>query len=279
MPSQRQISDSSPAGATAKGREKPSGAAKSPPPTTTRLSCSRPRRGRRAAAKRLPESARQCPERAASSKSPNSSGRSSSTSSDPRAPELLTPWQRAAIPPTPQSPRSRGRCLGSRAAGPALLGPWGFASCRAIGTVHTSRPLPRSTPSRGAQPSAHRSSRGISGHGPGVGGRQEVRAGRSSCLGRRRAQRSRGFRRAGTGFAWRFPRCSEGGTGGAPVSSPGRDAAPRARGCETQRPADLALTACRPPPPAPGSLSLWVNWIAGLRLEPRMLLQLRAAPH
>lgn len=227
MPSQRQISDSSPAGATAKGREKPSGAAKSPPPTTTRLRCSRHRRGSRAAAKRLPESARQCPERAASSKSPSSSGRSSSTSSDPRAPELLTPWQRAAIPPAPQSPGSRG----SRAAGPASLGPWGFASCRAIGTVHTSRPLPRSTPRRGAQPSAHRSSPGISGHGPGVGGRQEVRAARSSSLGRRRAQRSRGFRRAGTGVAWGFPRCGEGGTGGAPVPSPGPDAAPRARSC------------------------------------------------
>lgn len=196
-----------------------------------------------------PESARQFPERAASSKSPSSSGRSGSTSSEPRAPELFTPWQRAAIPPAPQSPGSRGRSLGSRAAGPALLGPWGFASCRAIGTVHTSRPLPLSTPRPGAQPSAHRSSPGISGHGPGVGGRQEVRAARSSCLGRRRAQRSRGFRRAGTGVAWGFPRYGEGGTGGALVPSPGPDAAPRARGYETWGPADLARAACRPPPP------------------------------
>lgn len=221
-----------------------------PPPTTTRLSCFRPRGGSRTAPKCLPESARQCPGRAASSKSPSSSGgRSGGASWDRRAPELLTPWKRAAIPPAPQSPRSRGRSLGFHAAGPALLGPWGFASCGAIGTVHTSRPLPRFTRRRGAQPSAHRSSPGISGHGPGVRGKREARAARSSCLGPGRARRSRGFTRAGTGAAWGFPRCGEGGTGGAPVPSPGLDAAPRAQGCETRKPAALARAACHPPPP------------------------------
>lgn len=171
-----------------------------PPPTS--ISCPRPRRGRGAAPKRLPESARQCPGRAASSKSPSSSGRRGGASWDRRAPELLTPWKRVEIPPALQSTRSRGRSLGSRAAGPASLGPWGFASCGAIGTVHTSRPLLRSTPRRGAQPSAHHSSRGISGHGPGAGGKREARAARSSCLGPGRARRSRGFTRAGTAAAW-----------------------------------------------------------------------------
>lgn len=171
-----------------------------PPPTS--ISCPRPRRGRGDAPKRLPESARQCPGRAASSKSPSSSGRRGGASWDRRAPELLTPWKRVEIPPAPQSTRSRGRSLGSRAAGPASLGPWGFACCGAIGTVHTSRPLLRSTPRRGAQPSAHHSSPGISGHGPGARGKREARAARSSCLGPGRARQSRGFKRAGTAAAW-----------------------------------------------------------------------------
>lgn len=220
------------------------------PPTTTPLSFSRLRRGLRAAAKRLPESARQCPERAASSKSPSSSGRSGSTSSDPRVLELLTPWQRGAILPARQSPCSRGRSLGSRAAGPASLGPWGFASCRAIRTVHTSRPLPSSTRRRGAQPSAHRSSPGISGHGPGVGGRQEMRAARSSCLCRSEAGsteprlQARGYR-----GCMRVPTVRRGWDGRRPSLLPWTSSAPRARGCETRRPADLARAACRLPPP------------------------------
>lgn len=203
----------------------------------------------------VPESARQLPGRAASSStSPSSSGRSASASSDPRAPELLTPRQRAAIPSAPQRPGSRGRSLGSRAAGPAPPGPWGFSSCGAMGSVHTSRPLSRSTRRRGVQPSAHRSSPAISGHGPGG-------AARSSCLGGSEA-----------GSAGAAASVTQGpGPHGVPtagaarvgraeprVPSPGPEAAPGARGCEArEEPAGLAGAACRPPPPLlPGARSL-----------------------
>lgn len=253
-----------------------------PPPTTTRLSCFRPRGGSRTAPKCLPESARQCPGRAASSKSPSSSGgRSGGASWDRRAPELLTPWKRAAIPPAPQSPRSRGRSLGFHAAGPALLGPWGFASCGAIGTVHTSRPLPRFTRRRGAQPSAHRSSPGISGHGPGVRGKREARAARSSCLARSGTGsaeprlHARGDRRR-----MGFPTVRRGWDGRRPGPFPGAGCctpSARLRDAETCGPGSCSL----PPAaaPTPGSLSPLVRSIAGLRLRPRVLLQLRAAPH
>lgn len=46
-----------------------------------------------------------------------------------------------------------------------------------------------------------------------------------------------------------FPRCGEGGTGGARVPSPEPDAATRARGCEARKPRALARATCHPPPP------------------------------
>lgn len=185
FPAQRCLhgkADSSPAVAAAKGGETPSaGAAKTSPSTATRSGAgpdgqprsSRNLRGHKAAAKCLPGSARQCSGRAASSRSPSSSsgGGSGGASWDPAARGPLTPGQRAAPPPARPSPHARIRPLRARTSGPSSLGPWGFASCRAMGTLHSSRPLPRSAPLRGAQPSAPRSSPGISGHGPGAGGR------------------------------------------------------------------------------------------------------------
>ena len=97
----RQISDSSPAVAAAKGGENPSaGAAKISLSTATRSGTgldgpsrsSRNLRGRKAAAKCLPWSARQCSGRAASSRSPSSRGGASWDA----AREPLTPGKRAA---------------------------------------------------------------------------------------------------------------------------------------------------------------------------------------
>lgn len=192
----RQISDSSPALAAAKSREYPStGAAKSPPSTTTpsgagpstRPRSSRNLHRRKAASKCLPCSARQCSGRAASSRSPSSSGGGGGGASWDAAarrpgagPERLTP-----LPARP-GPRAPGQPLRPCAASPASPRPWGFASCGAMGTLHTSRPLPRSAPRRGAQLSAPRSSPGISGHGAGAGGRgrRATRLARSSCRAR-----------------------------------------------------------------------------------------------
>lgn len=170
-----------PAVAAAKGGENLSaGAAKISPSTATRSGTgldgpsrsSRNLRGRKAAAKCLPGSARQCSGRAASSRSPSSSGGASWD----EAREPLTPGKRAALPAARLSPCARSRPLRPRAAGPPSLGPWGFASCRAIGTLHTSRPLPRSAPLWGAQPLAPRPSPGISRPGAGGRGRREAGA-------------------------------------------------------------------------------------------------------
>lgn len=278
----RQIPDSSPAVAAAKGGENPSaGAAKTSPSTATppgagpdgRPRSSRNLHGRKAAAKCLPVSARQCSERAASSRSPSSSGGGGASwdaaARGPRAGrEPLTPGPRAVPPPA--------RPLRPRAAGAASLGPWGFASCRAMGTLYTSRPQPRSAPRRGAQPSAPRSSPGISGHSPGAGGRgrRAARLARSSC-------RARGGLRG----AAASPAQGRGPHGAA--AGAGRDAhgacrpAPARPGCEG------GTGAARGPHPGAGSCGLRGRGgeeralaAAGRARDPpsrRRLLPLRAA--
>lgn len=180
----------------------------------------------------LPGWARQGSGRAASSRSPSSNGGASGDAAvrGPRArPEPLTPGRHAAPAPTAPSPRAPGRPLRFLAAGPAPLGPWGFACCRAMGTLHASKPPPRSAPRPGAQRPVPRSSPGISGHGPGAG--EGGSAGRRHLLARPAAPGRApggGFTRAGAGAAWSragsapgFPRCG----GRAPGSEVGTDAA------------------------------------------------------
>lgn len=248
----RQISDSSPAVAAAKGGENPSaGAATISPSTATRSGTgldgpsrsSRNLRGRKAAAKCLPWSARQCSGRAASSRSPSSRGGASWDA----AHEPLTPGKRAALPAARLSPRARSRPLRPSAAGPPSLGPWGFASCRAMGTLHTSRPLPRSAPLRGAQPLAPRSSPGISGPGAGGRGRREARLAGSCC----------------------FARSGLRGAAASPVQRPGPHgaAAGAGRGSHSAclrapaRPGQRGWNGRRPEPPPPGGLpqTEWVR--------------------
>lgn len=193
--------------------------------------------------------ARQCPGRAASSRSPSSSGssRGSGASWDAAAPgsrtgpEPFTPGQHAAPPPTPPSQRAPGRPLRPRAASPASLRPWGFASCRAMRTLHTSRPMPRSAQRRGAQPSVPRSSPGISGHGPGARGRgrRAARLARSSCRAGA-GSGSRGFTRSAARVAW-----SRGG------SWPGF---PRCCHCTPARPWEAMVGWAPPEAPSPGLL-------------------------
>lgn len=180
----------------------------------------------------VPGWARQGSGRAASSRSPSSNGGASGDAAvrGPRArPEPLTPGRHAAPAPTAPSPRAPGRPLRFLAAGPAPLGPWGFACCRAMGTLHASKPPPRSAPRPGAQRPVPRSSPGISGHGPGAG--EGGSAGRRHLLARPAAPGRApggGFTRAGAGAAWSragsapgFPRCG----GRAPGSEVGTDAA------------------------------------------------------
>lgn len=284
-----QISNSSPAVAAAKGGGNPSaGAAKTSPSTATPPSaCSdgRPRssrnlRERKAAAKCLPGLARQCPGRAASSRSPSSSGssRGGGASWDAAAPgsrggpEPFTPGQHAVPPPTPPSQRAPGRPLRPRAASPASLRPWGFASCRAMGTLHTSKPMPRSAQRRGTQPSVPRSSPGISGHGPGARGRgrRAARLARSSCRAGA-GSGSRGFTRSAARVAWSrggswpgFPRCChctparpwEATVGWAPPEAPSPELLLQTEGARLQGAGDgdrWGHLGPSLPPPAPAS--------------------------
>lgn len=262
----------------------------------------------------VPGLARQCSGRAASSRSPSSSGssRGGGASWDTVAPgsragpELFTPGQHAAPRPAPPSQRAPGRRPCPRAASAASLGPWGFASCRAMGTLHASRPMPRSAQRRGAQPLVPRSSPGISGHGPGAGGRgrREARLARSSCRSGA-GSGSRGFTRAAARAAWSrggrwpgFPRCGrraparpgEATVGRAPPEAPSpglllQTEGARLRGAGAgDRGARLGPSL---PPPAPASPpALLVHWLGRARVPgpgpapgPRVLLQLRAAPH
>lgn len=286
----RRVAVGPPAVAAAKGGENPSaGAARTSPsaaaaPGASPLGRPGPHRNlpeRQAGAECLPGSARQCPGRAASSRSPSSSGGASRGAAvrGPRArPEPLTPGQHATPAPTAPSPRAPGRPLRSLAAGPAALGPWGFASCRAMGTLHTSRPPPpRSAPRPGAQPSVPRCSPGISGHGPGAGGRERRAAplARSSCRagagsGRRlHPRRGRGRmeprgERAGVPTV-RSPRAGQGGWDGRRPGGPfpGSSYWLRGRGLEER---GLAAAGALGDPPAhrplrplrPALLALWL---------------------
>lgn len=315
----RHMSNSSPAVAAAKGGENPSaGEANTSPSTATppgagpdgRPCSSGNLRERAAAVKCLPGSARQRPGRAASSRSPSSSGGGNGgggASWDAAArgsragPEPFTPGQHAAPPLAPPSRRVPGRPPRPCAASPASRGPWGFASCRAMGTLHTSRPLPRSAPRRGAQAAAPRSSPGISGHGPGAGGRGAARPARSSCRAAA-GSGSRGFTRAGAGAARSrgasgpgFPRCWRRAPGAARVgrAPPGAPSAEpllqtegaRLRGAEAGGLGAHSGPSLLPPAPAsaPRSPRRWLAWARvpapGPAHGPRVLLQLKAAPH
>lgn len=258
----------------------------------------------------VPGSARQCSGKAASSRSPSSSGGSGrrggdAASWDAAARGPLTPGQRAAPQPARPSPRVRSRPLRPRAVGPASLGPWGFASCRAMGTLHTSRPLPRSAPRRGAQLSAPRSLPGISGHGPGAGGRgrRAARLAGSCCRARGGLSRAAASRVQGPG-----PHGAAAGAGrgchgacrraparpgqrrwdGRRLGPPTPGGLPQTEGAR-QRAAGPGGRGARsgPHPPAAGCcLSTQLSLLARVRAPasapapgPRVLLQLRAAPH
>lgn len=259
----------------------------------------------------LPGSARQCLGRAASSRSPSSSGLSGGsggTSWDAAAGGHLTPGQRAAPQPARRSPPARSGPLRPRAAGPVSLGPWGFASCRAMSTLHTSRPLPRSAPRRGAQLSAPRSSPGISSHGPSAGrrdslvraaapgpgseepglhrrrgrGRMEPRRERAEVptvpvAARRRARGSEGgMGAARSPHAWAGSRGQRGeaASRGGPRSQGALGTLSAYVGCCLSAQLSLARARTRTPAPA------WAPArFPALVPGPRVLLQLRAAPH
>lgn len=284
LPSQRQISDSSPAVATTKGREKPSGAAKSPPPTThhhtVKLLQTPPRAQNRCQAltrvgpavpgegSQQQESQQQRPQRQRQhilrAAGPGALHALAARGDPARPAEPLLP---GPIPGLPRRRPSFARALGLR-----LL--QSHRDCSYIQAAASFHAAPGSTALRAPFLTGHLR--------PWPGSRREAGGASCSLVLPRSEEGSTepGFQARGYRGCMRVPTVWLGWDGRRPGPLPGAGcctSSARLRDVGTRGPGS-----CSVPPaaaPVPGSLSLSVHWIAGLQLQPRMLLQLRAAPH
>lgn len=283
MPSLRQISDSSPAGATAKSREKAQRCCKEPtthhhavtllqtPPRAqsrcqalTRVGPAVPREG-----SQQQESQQQRPQQQ-HILGPAGPGASHAlaTRGDPTRP--AEPWLPGPVPGLPRSRPSFARALGLR----LLQSHRDSSYIQAAASFHSA---PGSPALRAPL---------LTGHlGPWPGNRREAGGASCSLVQPRSEAGSKEPRLQARGYrgCMGVPTVRRGWDGRRPGPLPGAGCCTSCARLETLRDAETrGPGSCSVPlaaAPALGSLALSVHWIAGLRLQPRMLLQLRAAPH